>query len=150
MNGRTDLRFEIEHAELGGLVFRLNSLLNQLLGVQEDDTDDQGRPSRSPQAAAFSDALAVDETMAPYAAADVAEAKTLREEPDAQYYARIFKEYVDAKISLGDPVDHITREAFVGRIMASERETSEKHGKPVRYKVEVRGREVVLIAVPLA
>ena len=36
----TDVRFEIEHAELGGLVFRLNSLLNQLMGVQEDDTDE--------------------------------------------------------------------------------------------------------------
>jgi hypothetical protein len=51
---------------------------------------------------------------------------------------------------LGDPVDHITREAFIGRIMASEREMSKKHGKPVRYKVEVRGKEVVLLAVPLA
>jgi len=26
----------------------------------------------------------------------------------------------------------------------------EKHGKPVRYRVETRGREVILIAVPLA
>ena len=39
--------------------------------------------------------------------------------------------------------------AFVERIMASEKELGEKHGKPVRYKVEVRGREVVLLAVPL-
>ena len=61
LNGRTDLRFEIEHAELGGLVFRLNSLLNQLMGVQEDDTDEDGRPSRPPAASDFSDALAVDE-----------------------------------------------------------------------------------------
>lgn len=150
MNGRTDMRFEIEHAELGGLVFRLNSLLNQLLGVQEDDTDDQGRPSRAPQAAGFSEALEVDETMAPLAAGDVADAHALRQEPDDQYYSRIFNEYIRAKQSLGDPVDHITREAFAARIMASERETSQKHGKPVRYKVEVRGREVVLIAVPLA
>ena len=48
LNGKTDLRFELEHPELGGLVFRLNSLLNQLMGVQEDDTDDDGRPSRPP------------------------------------------------------------------------------------------------------
>jgi len=26
----------------------------------------------------------------------------------------------------------------------------EKHGKPVRYRVETRGREVILIAVPLS
>ena len=53
LNGKTDLRFEIEHAELGGLVFRLNSLLNQLMGVQEDDTDEEGRPSRPPAASDF-------------------------------------------------------------------------------------------------
>ncbi len=45
INGRTDLRFQIEHPDLGGLVFRINSLLNQLMGVPEDTTDDEGRPS---------------------------------------------------------------------------------------------------------
>jgi hypothetical protein len=150
MNGRTDLRFEIEHAELGGLVFRLNSLLNQLLGVQEDDTDAEGRVSRAPTANAFEDALAVDERMTSSMGGDSAIARQLREEPDDVYYNRIYSEYIQAKTSLGDPVDHITREAFIGRIMASEREVAQKAGKPVRYKVEVRGREVVLLAVPLA
>jgi hypothetical protein len=78
MNGRTDRRFEIEHAELGGLVFRLNSLLNQLLGVQEDDTDAQGRPSRAPAASSFQDALSVDERT--LESGDVADA-ALRDEP---------------------------------------------------------------------
>jgi len=146
MNGRTDRRFEIEHAELGGLVFRLNSLLNQLLGVQEDETDDQGRPSRAPEAASFQDALSVDERMA--AEGEVADA-ALRDEPADVYYRRIFDEYISAKRSLGDPTDNITLAAFVERIQASEREMTEKHGKPVRYKIEVRGREVVLLAVPL-
>jgi hypothetical protein len=150
MNGRTDLRFEIEHAELGGLVFRLNSLLNQLLGVQEDETDAEGRVSRAPTANAFEDALAVDERMTAMSGGDVAIARQLREEPDDVYYGRIYNEYIQAKTSLGDPVDHITKEAFIGRIMASEREVAQKHGKPVRYKVEVRGKEVVLLAVPLA
>ncbi len=46
INGRTDFRFEIEHAELGGLVTRINSLLNVFTGTPEDTTDEQGRPSR--------------------------------------------------------------------------------------------------------
>lgn len=150
MNGKTDLRFEIEHAEYGGLVFRLNSLLNQLLGVQEDETDDQGRPSRAPSSTSFEDALAVDERMATSAeGADAGDAKALREEAEDKYYARIFNEYISGKRSLGDPTDHITREAFVARIRASEAEMAQKHGRPVRYKVEVRGKEVVLLAVPL-
>lgn len=46
INGNANYRFEIEHAELGGLVHRLNSLLNALMGVPE--TDDEGRPSAPP------------------------------------------------------------------------------------------------------
>ncbi len=150
MNGKTDLRFEIEHAEYGGLVFRINSLLNQLLGVQEDETDDQGRPSRAPSSGSFEDALAVDERMATSAeGADASDSKSLREEDETKYYTRIFSEYISGKRSLGDPVDHITREAFITRIRASEAEMAQKHGRPVRYKVEVRGKEVVLLAVPL-
>ncbi|WP_437731328.1 MXAN_5187 C-terminal domain-containing protein [Sorangium sp. So ce1335] len=151
MNGRTDLRFGIEHAELGGLVFRLNSLLNQLLGVQEDETDAEGRPSRAPTSASFRDALEVDERMAALSPGEIpADAKALLEEPEDAYYARIFAEYIAAKRSLGDPVDHITRDAFVARLKASEQELGRKHGKPMRYKVEVRGKEIVLLAVPLA
>ncbi|WP_437324105.1 MXAN_5187 C-terminal domain-containing protein [Sorangium sp. So ce381] len=151
MNGRTDLRFQIEHAELGGLVFRLNSLLNQLLGVQEDETDAEGRPSRAPTSASFRDALEVDERMAALSVEEIpADAKALLEEPEDAYYARIFGEYIAAKKSLGDPVDHITRDAFVARLKASEQELGRKHGKPMRYKVEVRGKEIVLLAVPLA
>lgn len=146
MNGRTDLRFEIEHAEFGGLVFRLNSLLNQLLGVQEDDTDDEGRPSHAPNASDFKEALAVDERAA---SASVGDDLALRDESLDHYRERIFEEYIAAKRQLGDPTEHITRDAFLARIIAGERELSDKHGKPVRYKVEIRDREVVLLAVPL-
>jgi hypothetical protein len=55
INGQQDLRFQIEHDELGGLVFRINSLLNAMTGVPEDTTDDQGRPSKAPSANDFQD-----------------------------------------------------------------------------------------------
>ncbi len=55
INGNSDLRFQIEHDELGGLVFRINSLLNAMTGVPEDTTDDQGRPSKAPSAKDFQD-----------------------------------------------------------------------------------------------
>ncbi len=69
-----------------------------------------------------------------------ADAKALLEEPEDAYYARIFAEYIAAKKSLGDPVDHITRDAFVARLKSSEQELGRKHGKPMRYKIEVRAR----------
>lgn len=55
INGQSDLRFQLEHPELGGLVFRINSLLNAMTGVAEDTTDDQGRPSQGPSAQGFQD-----------------------------------------------------------------------------------------------
>ena len=150
LNGRTDLRFEIEHAELGGLVFRLNSLLNQLMGVQEDDTDEEGRPSRPPAASDFSEALDVDERSVTAPTVDGQLAASLRAEPPDAYYHRLFAEYINAKRSVGDSVEHITEASFLARIRASENDMREKHGKLVRYRVEARGKEVVLIAVPLS
>ncbi len=153
LNGQTDRRFEIEHAEYGGLVFSINSLLNHLMGVQEDTTDAEGRPSRAPSAQQFREALSVDPT--PEAVGRVAggaggaTAARLGAEPADAYLMRLYDEYIKAKRSLGDPVDHITEAAFVERIRTSELETSQRLGKPVRFKVELRGREVTLVAVPL-
>ena len=61
INGRTDLRLETKSAELGGLAFRINQLLNVLTGTEEQTEDEQGRVSLAPSPnnwgdAAFNDA----------------------------------------------------------------------------------------------
>jgi HAMP domain-containing protein len=150
INGQREIRFELEHAVLGGLVFRINSLLNELLGVKEDDTDSEGRASVAPSSSAFTDALNVDERIASLTAAEVQDAKGLAAEPAETYYRRVFQEYRDAKIALGDPVDHITLGAFTRRLKESEGDLSEKHSKPYRFQIKVEDKEVVLVAVPLA
>jgi hypothetical protein len=132
------------------VVFRINTLLNQLMGVQEDDTDDDGRPSLAPSATAFQGALEVDDAHDQTEPIDAAATAALAAEPPAQYYGRLFREYIDAKRSIGDPVDHITPESFTERIQQRESEMSSKTGRPVRYQVQLRGREVVLIAVHLS
>jgi len=149
INGNSDLRFQLEHEELGGLVFRINSLLNALMGVAEDTTDEQGRPSQGPSARDFQEALAVDESSVA-GNVDPGVSAALGAEGADQYYRRLYNEYIAAKRQIGEPVEHITFEAFVGRIRTSEAETSQKHGKPVRYQVQLRGNAVVLIAVPLS
>lgn len=146
MNGQTNRRLDIEHAELGGVVFRINSLLNQLFGVTEDDTDEEGRPSRAPNGSGFTDALSVDESIA-MAGGSVDSAALFAESDDA-YYARVFGEYVQAKQSIGDPTDHITQGEFAARLRTNEQEVAQKHGKPVRFRVDLKGKEVVLVAVP--
>jgi len=148
LNGQTDKRFELDHAELGGLAFRIDQLLNQLMGVEEDNTDDEGRVSKAPTAANFGDALSVDKSGQHAAGADVDAAK-LAAEPSDAYYARLYREYINAKKALGEQVDHITDAAFKSRIQGMEQDASSKHGRPVRYHVQTNGREVVLLAVPL-
>ncbi|MEQ9319500.1 MAG: MXAN_5187 C-terminal domain-containing protein, partial [Polyangiaceae bacterium] len=150
INGQTDIRFELEHKVLGGLVHRINSLLNQLLGVAEDDTDEQGRPSTAPSSSSFTAALNVDERMASLSLNDVADAAKLRDEAPEDYYKRIYDEYLAAKRSIGDPVDHIRFQQFQNRIKGLEQQLMTKHGKPFRYQVEAKGKEVVFVAVPLA
>lgn len=142
LNGQSDKRFELDHAELGGLAFRIDQLLNQLMGVEEDNTDEQGRVSKPPPAAAIGNSYGVEPSVQ-------TSAPILAQEPSEQYYARLYGEYVSAKRSLGEAVDHVTSEAFRARIQAMEQEAHSKHGHPVRYKVQVNGREVVLLAVPL-
>lgn len=144
INGQSDRRFEIEHPDFGGLAFSINSLLNQLMGVQEDNTDEEGRPSRAPASP-----QRVQETFGVEATrADLNPAELLRAEPEGDYQSRLFAEYIAARKSVGEPTDHITQEAFVQKIQNLEADSAQK-GKVVRYKVELRGKEVTLIAVPI-
>lgn len=146
INGDTNKRFELEHAELGGLISRINTLLDSLMGVEEDTTDSEGRPSQAPNPANFRDAMGVDGGAPKIDAGTVA---ALKSEPADAYYQRLYNEYIQAKRSIGDAVDHITKDVFVQRIQSNEQDTSQRQGKPVRFRVELQGREVKLIAVPL-
>jgi hypothetical protein len=153
LNGQTDKRFELDHSELGGLAFRIDQLLNQLMGVEEDTTDAEGRASVAPNEANFTDALAVDDKrmMQPVAELTMApdSIRALAAEPTLQYYARLYGEYVAAKHAIGEATDHITEQAFATRIQGMERDAAQKYGRPVRYQVQARNNEVVLLAVPL-
>jgi hypothetical protein len=153
LNGQADKRFELDHAELGGLAFRIDQLLNQLMGVEEDTTDAEGRVSMAPNEGNFNEALAVDDKRMTQSSTEMTmdpEAiRRLAGEPPAQYYARIYREYVAAKRAIGEPTEHITEQAFAARIQGMEQEAAQKYGRPVRYQVQARNKEVVLLAVPL-
>jgi methyl-accepting chemotaxis protein len=153
LNGQTDKRFELDHAELGGLAFRIDQLINQLMGVEEDTTDAEGRVSGAPNAANFTEALAVDDRRMQYqpgeGTLDPEAVARLAAEPAQQYYARIYREYISAKRAIGEATEHITERAFASRIQSMEQDAARKYGRPVRYQVQARNKEVVLLAVPL-
>ncbi len=152
LNGQADKRFELDHAELGGLAFRIDQLLNQLMGVEEDTTDDEGRVSRSPSTANFTDSLEVDDkrmTQSADGSVDPDIVRRLAAEAPMLYYSRIYQEYISAKRAIGEPTDHISESAFAARIQSMEQDAAQKYGRPVRYQVHARNKEVVLLAVPL-
>ncbi len=148
INGQNDKRFNLEHPDLGGLAFRIDQLLNKLMGIEEDTTDAEGRVSNSSivPAPTFRDL----EDRQPDPTNDPAYALRLANEPPETYYARIYAEYITAKKALGEATDHITEETFRTRIQGMERDASQKHGRPARYHVKASGKEVVLLAVPLS
>ncbi len=149
INGNQTIRFQIEHAELGGLVFRINSLLNALMGVPEDTTDEHGRPSVSPTAHDFEEALSVDESSVASQNANPTLVAALSAEPADQYYSRIYGEYLAAKKRIGDPVEGTSFQGFLQHIQRIEEEMSSRYARPVRHLVEVRDGSIVLVAVPL-
>ena len=144
LNGQGDKRFELDHAELGGLAFRIDQLLNQLMGVEEDNTDEEGRVSKAPQpvARAHGD-YGIDPS---YVGLPPSNPNT-GAEPADQYYARLYSEYISAKRGLGENVEQITPDIFKSRIQSMEQDALRQHGKPVRYQVHVNGREVQLLMV---
>jgi hypothetical protein len=143
INGQADKRFELDHSELGGLAFRIDQLLNQLMGVEEDNSDEDGRlPSSSNQG--------------DYAAGMQTGTGTVQGGANAgghdgndEYYGRLYSEYIEAKKGLGEQTSHITKEAFISRIQGMERDAAQKLGRSVRYQVKATGTEVTLVAVPV-
>lgn len=144
INGNTNHRVEIEHAELGGLAFRINQLLNTVLGVEEDNTDEQGRPSTPPEANHFQEAMSVDK-----GGGDAAQAAALAAEPEGAYYARIYREYIEAKKMNSETIDGISEQVFTDRIRGMEQDQLQKTGRPVRYAIQRRDGQVRLLAIPL-
>ncbi len=152
INGRTDLRIQIESADFGGLAYRINQLLNVFTGTPE--ADESGRISRPPPAARFGGAdleSAVAESPASggeaggEGATDPAVAAKLAAEPEDAYYTRVYTEYVAAKQAAGENVSNITQDKFVQRLKANEKALIAKHGsRMVRFQVEVAGTQVNL------
>ena len=145
LNGQSDKRFELDHAELGGLAFRIDQLLNQLMGIEEDTTDSEGRVSKAPDASTLA-SMSVDESQP---SLDPGAAAALAAEPAQQYYGRIYREYIAQKRALGEQVDHITEQAFFAKVQSMEQEAAQKQGKPVRFQIQTRGREVMFLPVTL-
>ena len=154
INGRTDLRLETKSAELGGLAFRINQLMNVLTGTEEQTEDEQGRVSLPPSGggAAWKDAAFDDNAPNAKAAANPDEpiddpelSARLGAEDEDQYSSRIYREYVAAKQSAGENVANIPQDRFIQRLTGRATALAQKHGcRLVRFQVESQADQVLL------
>jgi len=170
INGRTDLRLDIQSAEYGGLAYRINQLVNVFTGTVEEDSE--GRLSNPPEAPsqlgkgpgvwggeAFGDGggervppsprTPTGASPAGGGGGDVVDdpevAARLEAEEESTYYGRVYREYVAAKQALGEDVSNIPEERFVQRLRGNEAALAKKHGcRLVRFQVDTRGQQVVL------
>ncbi len=149
INGRGDVRLDVDTPELGGLSYRVNQLINFFTGVAEED--EEGRAVTSSggwESVSISSpgGSTRSSSAAPGAAeAEDPEAAALAAIPEGEYYARLYREYVAAKQSAGEDVSSIPEARFIERIKGNAEHLTKKHGaQMVRFKVEVIGSQVNL------
>jgi hypothetical protein len=147
INGRNDVRLEVETAELGGLSYRVNQLINLLTGVAEEDDDGRAVTSSGGWEAVSitgPDPKSRASAPGPMASEDP-EAAALAAVPESQYYAKLYDDYVAARRAIGEDVSNVPQQRFTERIRGNAEHLAKKHGaRMVRFKVETIGGQVNL------
>jgi hypothetical protein len=146
INGNLDRTIRPVGADLDGLAHALNVMLARLLGRPEpgeEEFDEQGN-------LVHAGTVNFDtEELANLSAADTA-AMDLAQEPEPEYYSRVFKEYVQAREQVGEPTESVTYENFVAKLRLNESNLKGKYQcSAVRFRVVVTDDKVSLKPVPI-
>ncbi len=143
INGNLDKTFQPVGSELDGLASAINVMLARLLGRPEpgeEEYDDDGNLITGATLQFDSEGLsAADE-----------EIVALAQEPEPNYYARIYNEYVAARQQVGEAAEGITFEGFVTNLRVNEGNLKGRYKcSAVRFKVVVKDGKVILKPVPI-
>ena len=130
INGRNDVRLEVETPELGGLSYRINQLINLFTGVAEED--EEGRAVTS------SGGWEAVSITGPEPKARPSGAGPFRPKIPSPQRSRPFQrrsttlnsshDYVAAKRSLGEDVSNVPERRFIDRIRGNAEHLAKKHG----------------------
>lgn len=146
INGNIDYVFKPAGADFDGLANGLNVMLARLIGRPEpgeEEYDDDGNIIGAASRMQLDDAEAPAATNADHNVA-------LANEPEADYYRRLFNEYVEAKRAAGEPVDGVHFDAFTAKLRLNEANLKKKYSaKAVRFRVVVKDGQVTLKPVPI-
>jgi hypothetical protein len=153
INGNADYTFKEVGDDFEGLANALNVMIARLTGRPEpgDDAFDLERSASSSQVSL--DEPAPVSTAAMGGAAALADAGTsaLAREPEADYYRRLYREFIKARSDAKENVEGVTLESFTAKLRASEASLKTKHAcRMVRFKVVTKDGQVTLKPVPIA
>ena len=151
INGNIDYTFKPAGADFDGLANALNVMLARLLGRPEpgeEEMDENGNyatpattvllDEEGAGAAAMGSGTPSPETLA------------LAHEPEADYYRRIFGDYLEARKGAGEDVSGVHFEGFVAKLRLNEANLRKKYNcKAVRFRVQTKGGQVTLKPVPI-
>lgn len=144
INGNLERTFRPVGNELDGLANGLNVMLARLLGRPEPGEEEYDQDGNVIQPGR------VEFDTGEMSAADEA-VLALAQEPEPDYYKRLYEEFVAAKREAGEPTDNLTFDSFVAKLRLNERNLRSKYEcRAVRFKVVVTpDRKVTLKPVPI-
>jgi hypothetical protein len=144
INGNVDRTFRPVGAELDGLANGLNVMLARLLGRPEpgeEELDDDGNPIVQGRVE-FEDQAEVAPGTDP-------ELARLAQEPEPDYYKRVFTDYKNARQSIGQP-DEVSFENFIAKLKVNEGKLRAQYQcRAVRFRVVTKDGKVSLKPVPI-
>jgi hypothetical protein len=142
INGNLELTFRPVGAELDGLANALNVMLARLLGRPEpgeEEYDEEGNVIQRDRLT-FDTELSDRDT----------EAVALAQEPEPDYYKRLFHEYIDAREQAGENVEGVTFDSFVTKLRVNEAGLKKRYQcSAVRFRVVSKDGKVTLKPVPI-
>ena len=146
INGNLDRTFRPVGEELDGLANGLNVMLARLLGRPEpgeEEYDENGNPI-VPGRVEFEEAEEGSRAPAPDP-----ELAALAQEPEPDYYKRLYTEYLDARRKSGNP-DDVSFENFIAKLKVNEGKLKAQYNcSRVRFRVVVKDGKVTLKPVPI-
>ncbi len=141
-NGNLEMTFRHVGSELDGLANALNVMLARLLGRPEpgdEEYDENGNVIQSSK-------LSFD----PNLSQSDSEAVALAQEPEPDYYKRLYGEYIEARKSVGESVEGVSFDSFVTKLRVNEANLKGKYQcSAIRFKVVVKNNGVTLKPVPI-
>jgi hypothetical protein len=152
INGNIDYTFKPVGPDFEGLSNGLNVMLARLLGREEPNEDEVEEEADESQRWR-SDQVLVEELPAAATAGQPSTdpaVQALAQENEANYYTRIFNEYVAALKSQGKPTAGITVQAFTAKLRLIEGGLKQKwKARMVRFRVVTQGDQVTLKPIPI-